>query len=202
MRTATFLAAACAAALALPAVAHTPAEGRDAHGLKRPAPGLAILAAAGHDAHAGHGDAVTPAVKAGDLEIVGPYLRATPPNAPVAAGYMTIRNTGKAPDRLLGGSAGFAGKVEVHEMSMDGGVMRMREVGSGLEIPAGGEVALAPGGMHLMFMRMTGQLKEGEARTVTLRFEKAGTVELSLPVRGVRGGEHSGHDGHGGHGSR
>ncbi|MEZ5813011.1 MAG: copper chaperone PCu(A)C [Rhizobiaceae bacterium] len=138
-------------------------------------------------------------IKVGDLEIVDPFARATLPGAPVSGGYMVIRNTGTEADRLLGGTAAFAGKVEIHEMTMDGEVMQMREIEGGLEIPAGGEVVLAPGGMHIMFMQMAGQLKEGEVRKVTLRFEKAGTVEFELPVRRVERGGHGNMD-HSGHG--
>lgn len=124
----------------------------------------------------------------GDLEIVHPYARSTPPNAPVAGGYMTIRNNGTEPDRLIGGEAGFAGKVEVHEMKMDGDVMKMRPVEGGLEIPAGGEAVLKPGGFHVMFMQLGEQLKAGEKRKATLTFEKAGAVEVDFNVEDIKSG--------------
>lgn len=155
-------------------------------------PGAPVLLAAG-ESHA------MVMIKVGDLEIVDPFARATPPNAPVSAGYMVIRNTGSEADRLLGGTTTFADRIEVHEMAMDGEVMKMREIEGGLEIPAGGEVTLAPGGFHLMFMKITEQLKEGEVRKVTLQFEKAGTVELELPVKRVERGGHGNMD-HSGHG--
>ena len=188
-----------------------PAAGQDPHSLAHPAPGLMLLAAKGghghghnhghgqgHDHGAAHGDHAMEPVKVGDLEIVQPYARATPPNAPVSGGYMVIRNSGSEADRLIGGSVDFAGHVEIHEMKMDGDVMKMRELSDGLEIPAGGEVVLKPGGFHIMFMKMKEQLKSGETRTITLEFEKAGTVELELPVRDMKGG-HGSHD-HSGHG--
>ncbi|MBW8639953.1 DUF1775 domain-containing protein [Hoeflea sp. WL0058] len=181
-----------------------PAEGQDPHALAHPAPGLKIAAAeggdghgAGHDHGASHGDHGMEIIKVGDLEIDQPYARAAPPNAPVSAGYMVIRNTGAEGDRLVGGSVDFADHLEVHEMKMDGDVMKMRELSDGLEIPAGGEVVLKPGGFHIMFMKMKEQLKPGETRKVTLEFEKAGTVELELPVRDMKGG-HGSHD-HSGH---
>ncbi|GKX34428.1 MAG: hypothetical protein MnENMB40S_20460 [Rhizobiaceae bacterium MnEN-MB40S] len=154
----------------------------------------ALFAATAVATHAEHAMDV---IKVGDLEIVQPYARATPPNAPVSGGYMVIRNSGAETDRLIGGSVGFADHVEVHEMKMEGDVMKMRALSDGLEIPAGGEVVLKPGGFHIMFMKMKEQLKPGETRTITLEFEKAGTVELELPVRDMKGGHgshsHSGH---------
>lgn len=128
--------------------------------------------------------------KVGSLEISHPTVRATPPNAPVSGGYLTIKNTGSDADRLIGGSAAFAGKVEVHEMKMDGDVMKMREVEGGLEIPAGGEVVLKPGGLHIMFMKLSERMTEGEKRMVTLEFEKAGTVELEFAVKDVGSMKH------------
>ncbi|MEM5473632.1 copper chaperone PCu(A)C [Hoeflea sp. AS60] len=124
--------------------------------------------------------------KLGSLEIEHPFARATPPNAPVSGGYMTIRNTGNEPDRLLSGEATFAERVEVHEMSMDGEVMKMRQLADGLEIPAGGEVVLKPGGYHVMFIGIDSQFKNGESRNVTLTFEKAGTIELDFKVQDMK----------------
>jgi copper(I)-binding protein len=73
--------------------------------------------------------------KLGSLEIEQPYARATPPNAPVSGGYMTIRNSGAETDRLISGEADFADRVEIHEMAMEGDVMKMRQLTDGLEIP-------------------------------------------------------------------
>ena len=126
--------------------------------------------------------------KLGALEIDHPHARATMPGAPVSGGYMVIRNTGSEADRLIAGSADFAGKVEIHEMKMEDDVMKMREVEGGLEIPAGGEVILKPGGYHVMFMKLGEQLEEGQKRKVTLTFEKAGTIELDFNVEVVKPG--------------
>lgn len=124
-------------------------------------------------------------IKAGDLVITNPWSRATPGGAKVAGGYLIIENKGTAPDRLLSGSAAVAGKFEVHEMQMDEGVMKMRSLDKGLEIGPGKTVKLAPGGYHLMLMDLKQPLKEGEQVPVTLQFEKAGTVQLSLDVQAV-----------------
>ena len=123
--------------------------------------------------------------KLGSLEIEHPYARATPPNAPVSGGYMTIRNTGAEADRLVAGEAAFADRVEIHEMAMDGEVMKMRQLADGLEIPAGGEVVLKPGGYHVMFIGIDSQFKEGEIRKAKLTFEKAGAIELDFQVENV-----------------
>jgi len=124
-------------------------------------------------------------VKAGDLVISQGWTRATPNGAKVGGGYLTIENRGSAPDRLIGGSADVAGSVQVHEMSMDNGVMKMRPVEKGLAIDPGKTVKLAPGGYHLMMMDLKSQLKQGDKVPVTLEFEKAGKVTVSLDVAGV-----------------
>jgi copper(I)-binding protein len=124
-------------------------------------------------------------VKAGDLVITQAWARATPKGAKIGGGYITIENMGTAPDRLIGGSADIAGSVQVHEMSMDGGVMKMRPLDKGLAIEPGKTVKLAPGGYHLMMMDLKSPLKKGDKLPITLEFEKAGKVQVSLDVEGV-----------------
>ncbi len=146
-------------------------------------------------AEEGHG-AMAEGVVLGELTISGAFVRATLPNQPVGGGYLVIENAGAA-DRLVGGHADFAGMVQVHEMAMEGDVMKMRQVEGGLEVPEGGSVVLEPGGYHLMFMQLDGPLVEGESVRVTLVFEKAGEVELVFPVMGRDAGGHG--NGHGRH---
>jgi periplasmic copper chaperone A len=124
-------------------------------------------------------------VKAGDLVITQAWSRATPGGAKTAGGYLTIENKGSTPDRLIGGAANVAGKVEVHEMAMDNGVMKMRPLDKGLTIDPGKSVKLAPGGYHLMMTDLKSPLKKGDKLPVTLEFEKAGKVTVSLDVQGV-----------------
>ena len=124
-------------------------------------------------------------VKAGDLVITQAWSRATPGGAKVGGGYLTIENKGSTPDRLIGGSADIAGKLEVHEMAMKDGVMTMRPLGDGLTIDPGKTVKLAPGGYHLMMFDLKSPLKRGDRVSVTLEFEKAGKVKLWFDVRGV-----------------
>lgn len=160
-----------------------PAPGEDAHALKNPAPAVMIRAqhAAGHAGHGPSGSAAG-AVKAGALMIEAPWTRATPSGAKVAGGYVTITNRGPEADRLVGGSFPLAGRFEVHEMATANGVMTMRELPKGLEIPAGGKVELKPGGFHLMFLDLRAQLQPGQPVKGTLVFEKAGTVEIEYQV--------------------
>ena len=124
-------------------------------------------------------------VKAGDLVISQAWVRATPGGAKVGGGYLTIDNKGSAPDRLIGGSADVAGKVEVHEMAMNNGVMTMRPLEQGLTIEPGKTVKLAPGGYHLMLLDLKSPLKKGGKVPITLEFEKAGKVNISFDVEGV-----------------
>ena len=124
-------------------------------------------------------------VKAGDLVITQAWSRATPGGAKTGSGYLTIENKGSAPDRLIGGSADVADKVQVHEMAMNNGVMTMRPLDKGLVIEPGKTVKLAPGGYHLMLFDLKGPLKQGDKVPVVLEFEKAGKVPLALDVQGV-----------------
>jgi len=125
--------------------------------------------------------------KVGDIEIEHPWSRATPAGAKVAGGYFTITNTGSSADRLLSISSDISAKTELHEMGVKDGVMTMRPVAGGLEIPAGGKLALAPGGYHLMFIGLKQQPKQGEEFSATLTFEKAGTVNVDFAVEGIGG---------------
>ena len=124
-------------------------------------------------------------VKAGDLVISQAWSRATPGGAKVAGGYLTIENKGAAADRLVSVSADIAGKAEVHEMAVDNGVMKMRQLDKGLVIEPGKTVKFAPGGYHLMLQELKGPFKQGDKVPVTLQFEKAGKVAVSLDVQGV-----------------
>ena len=99
--------------------------------------------------------------------------------------YLTVDNKGSTADKLIGGSSSAAGKVEVHEMAMNNGVMTMRPVKDGLSIPAGKSVTLAPGGYHLMLMELKAPFKKGDKIPVTLKFEKAGDVNVTLDVRDI-----------------
>lgn len=158
------------------------APGENAHALEHPAPTLTVTAAAAaeHD----HGAMAMPAapVTLGDLEISNGFSRATLPNAPVGGGYITITNKGAEADRLVSAASPAAGVVQIHQMKMDGDVMKMNELPDGVEIPAGATVVLEPGGLHIMFMKLNAPFVEGTKIPVTLTFEKAGSVDVELSV--------------------
>ncbi len=118
----------------------------------------------------------------GPIIAVDPWSRATSPRASVGAGYLTIRNRGAQPDRLVAATSPRAAKVEIHTMSLDDGIMRMRPLPDGLEVPAGGEASLAPGGNHVMLIGLKMPLKAGEQIPATLRFARAGLVEVKFKV--------------------
>jgi len=130
-------------------------------------------------------NAVAEDYKVGSLEITDAWSRATPKGAKTGAGYLTIHNTGAEADRLVAASSEAAGSVQVHEMTMDHGVMKMRPIADGLEIKPGETVELKPGGMHLIMSDLKRPLAPGEQIKGTLTFEKAGTVELNYAVRGI-----------------
>lgn len=118
-----------------------------------------------------------------EVQVQQAWAAPTPGGVDVSAGYLTLVNGGPAEDRLVAASSPRASRVELHEMSMDGGVMRMRAIEGGLLIPAQSEIALAPGGNHLMFFGVTQPFTLGEEIPVTLTFERTGTVDVMLPVR-------------------
>lgn len=121
----------------------------------------------------------------GAINISAPFTRATLPNAPVGGGFVTIENEGPEADRLISATSPAAAEVQIHEMAVDGDVMKMRRLTDGVELPAGATVVLSPGGYHLMFMGLNQAFVQGETVPVTLTFEKAGTVEIALPVLGA-----------------
>lgn len=130
----------------------------------------------------------------GELRIGHPWTRATAGTGAAGGGFLTIRNTGTQPDRLLRAESPAAGVVELHTHINDQGVMRMRPVPD-IPIPPGAEVTLAPGGLHLMLINTRQRFDRGGRVPVTLVFERAGRIEVELAVEaaGARGGGHHGH---------
>lgn len=123
--------------------------------------------------------------KLGSLEITTPWTRATAPTARTGGGFMTITNKGTTADRLVSARSTVSDKVEIHEMQMDGSVMRMRELAKGLDIPPGATVMLKPGSYHIMFMELKAPLARDAKVPVTLVFEKAGSVDVQLNVEAM-----------------
>lgn len=123
--------------------------------------------------------------KLGSLEITTPWTRATAPTARTGGGFMTITNKGTTADRLVSARSTVSDKVEIHEMQMDGSVMRMRELAKGLDIPPGATVMLKPGSYHIMFMELKAPLAKDAKVPVTLVFEKAGSIDVQLDVQAM-----------------
>lgn len=175
--------------------------GHGAHGAHAGHGAPADQAAAGghgahsaHGDHAGHGDHMAAnnpggfeTVSAGELELTAGFTKAMLPGQPVGGGFITITNKGGEDDKLVSATSDKAGEVQLHEMAMEGDVMKMRQLTDGIAIPAGETVELKPGGLHLMFFKVSEPFKEGETVNVTLTFEKAGAVDVALPVGPARG---------------
>jgi copper(I)-binding protein len=129
------------------------------------------------------GAAMAQNASVGPIKIENAYTRSTVPGQQVAGGFMKIENKGIA-DQLVSVSSPAAGEVQLHEMAMEGSVMKMRQV-QDITVPAGGSVELKPGGLHLMFMNIKAPLTAGETIPVKLKFAKAGEVEMKMPVNAM-----------------
>ena len=115
------------------------------------------------------------------LQFSNAWIRATPPNTTVAGGFLTIKNTG-AEDRLLSVTSSLAKTVEIHEMSMQGDVMQMRQLTDGLVIPANKNISLKLGGIHLMFIAPKQVFSEGQKIAAIFIFAKVGKQKVEFTV--------------------
>jgi len=137
-----------------------------------------------------HAVLTTSAAAAGDydvgsIHISQPWSRATPKGATTGAGYMTLSNKGATPERVSCVSDDASAQCQIHTMTMEGGVMKMRPVEGGLEIKPGESVTLKPGGNHMMFLSLKHPLEQGGAVKATLKFEHAGTIDVEYPVLAI-----------------
>jgi len=119
------------------------------------------------------------------IEVSGAWTRETAAGQSIGGGFLTISNKGAAGDRLLGASSPLAARVEIHEMTMTDGIMRMRPIPNGIDIPAGKIVSLNPGGVHLMLIDLKEPLMVAESIPLTLDLERAGHIETALRVRPI-----------------
>ncbi len=126
---------------------------------------------------------------AGLIEIKKAWLRATPPSAMAAGGYLIMTNNSQNDNTLVGVYFSGAKKSEIHEMKMSDGVMKMRPLEHGIDIPAGKTVTLKPGGFHLMFMGLKDQLKDGQSFQIMLDFANSGEMEVEFPVLSMEKGK-------------
>ncbi|MFN3748538.1 MAG: copper chaperone PCu(A)C [Sphingorhabdus sp.] len=134
----------------------------------------------------------------GQIAIGHPWTRETAATQSVGGGFLTIRNNGKMADRLVSASSPSAAEVQIHTMSMDGGVMKMRQLKDGIAIPAGASIDLKPGGQHIMFIGLKKPFKQGTKIPATLKFTRAGSVQVSFVVQpvGSTSPMEAGHAGH------
>jgi len=169
-----------------------PAAGQNPHDLKNPAPLVTLVAAEGEHHHGMEMKAAEfVPVKIGDLVLTAAFVKSMTPGQPVGGGFVTIANTGHHDDRLISvATASEAGHVELHEMKMEGDVMRMRQLVDGIPLPAGATTEMKPGGLHMMFMDVKVPFAAGATVKATLAFEKAGSVEIDIPVIDGKGGKH------------
>ncbi len=124
-----------------------------------------------------------------DLRVLHPVARPTPPGARTGAVYFEVRNDGRSADRLLRVASPVGAAAELHTMSHEGTMMKMRAVAS-LDIPAGGALTLAPGGNHVMLLDIRQPLRAGETVPLMLTFERAGTVEITARVEPIKEAGH------------
>lgn len=134
--------------------------------------------------------------KVGAIAIGHPWARATAPGAPVAGGFMKLTNSGSETDTLVAADMEAAGRVEIHEMAIVDGVMKMRALPAGIAVKPGETVELKPGGYHIMFMNLKRGLTKGETVKGTLTFEKAGKVAVEYAVEAMTAGAGAAHSGH------
>jgi len=119
--------------------------------------------------------------RSGDIVISNPWSRATPKGSKVGAGYLVIENRGTRADRLLGGSVEAAASFEIHEVVVEDGVMKMRQL-KDIELPPGASVEAKPGGRHIMFVGLSHPLAAGAKAKGALQFEHAGRIEVEFEV--------------------
>lgn len=132
--------------------------------------------------------ALAPGVRASDIMVMGAFARASAvSSANAGTAYLTLMNHGAEPDRLLSISTDAADKSQLHETIEENGIAKMRAVES-LDLPAGATVELKPGGLHVMMTGLRAPLAEGGSLMLRLTFEKAGEVEVEVPVGAVAAG--------------
>jgi hypothetical protein len=121
----------------------------------------------------------------GAIRVSQPWARATPKGATTGAGYMAVTNSGTEPDRVSCVSSDASARCQIHSMTMDGGIMKMRPVEDGLEIKPGETVTLKPSGFHIMFLDLTHPLEPGKTVEATLKFQNAGSVDVQFPIAAI-----------------
>lgn len=128
-----------------------------------------------------------------EMMVKDAYVRSSTPSSPTGAAFMMLMNSGTEDDTLVAASTDVAGRVELHTHIEDAnGVMKMTEIEGGIPVAAGATHMLKRGGDHVMFMGLNGPLEQGAEISVTLTFEKAGDIEIKIPVDHERKADHGG----------
>ena len=122
------------------------------------------------------------------LDIDDAWVAEAPPVAPVMGSYMQIKNETDKPISITRASCPDFEKVEIHEMSMSGGMMKMRQIEK-LDVPAHGKVKLQPGGYHLMLIKPKKPFKKGDTLTVTLHTAHGYSKAVNMEVKERPSGE-------------
>jgi copper(I)-binding protein len=135
---------------------------------------------------------VTAALGDGAMSVADPYARAVPPGQVTSAVFLRLDNAGDAPQSLVGGKAEVAEAVELHEHTMEGGMMRMRRV-EAIEVPAQGSVTLEPGGLHIMLIGLKRDLNPGDRVDLSLELGDGSVLQVEAPVREVQPMGHASH---------
>jgi hypothetical protein len=126
---------------------------------------------------------IKPPVPQSTLVIADAWALPSPRGTKVAAGFFTVANGGSGMDRLVSASSARAARMEIHEITNEGGVTKMRPLAAGIEVPPGGSATLKEDGLHLMFLDVDTPFTEGETIPVMLTFETAGTIEVTMRVK-------------------
>lgn len=136
--------------------------------------------------------------RAGSIAINHPWTRETAAGQADGGGFMKLTNNGRSPDKLMSATSPASREVQLHNMTMVGGVMRMRQVTGGIALPAGKVVELKPGSYHIMFIGLKKPLTKGSKVPVTLKFQHAGKVNVQFAVRAITltGPQEEPHGGH------
>jgi len=124
---------------------------------------------------------------ASDITVEGAYARATPPNLPNSAAFMTVKNSSDKLVSIISASSEVSKVVELHTHDMKDGVMKMYQVPK-IDIPAKGETVLKPGGFHIMFIGLHSPLKVGEEVTLTINLSNGESQRVTAPIKTVMGG--------------
>ena len=168
-------------------------KGQDPHALNNPAPVIKVTAkqagGEGHEHNHAAMDHSADIVKVGNLEVSGATGKAMLPGQPVGGGVLTIKNEGTSDDRLVSVTSPLAARVEMHEMAMVSDVMKMRKMASGIVIPAGKTVDMTSADLHFMFYNVSKPFAAGDKVPVTLTFEKAGKIDVTINIGSAKAGQ-------------